>query len=120
MRNGNTTVPAVLLVAEVDAVDHADAEVVARFRHFPVEVHLIHVLDLKRFCGIRMSELSNTIENSSRDGLKPSKLSSNKILYQDRNTNGGFSELRTSENCRPALEMTVLKDSDSISRLEGF
>ena len=91
-----------------------------RFRHFPGEVHLIHVLDLKRFCVAEMSELGNTIENPSRDGLKPSKLSSNKILYQDRNTNGGSSELRASENCRSAPEMTVLKDSDSISRLEGF
>ena len=92
-----------------------------RFRHFPVEVHLIHhVLDLKRFCVAEMSDLSNTIENPSRDSLKPSKLSSNKILYQDRNTNGGFSEVRASENCRPAFEMTVLNGLDSISRLEGF
>ena len=91
-----------------------------RFRYFPGEVHLIHVLDLKRFCVAEMSDLSNPIENPSRDSLKPSKLSSNKILYQDRNTNGGFSELRASENSRPAFEMTVLNDLDSISRLEGF
>ena len=91
-----------------------------RFPFFTGEVQLIHVLDLKRFCATAMEELSNTIKKSSRDGLKPSKLSTKKILYHDRVSNGGSIELRASENRRPALEMTVLNDLDSISRLEGF
>ena len=79
-----------------------------RFPFFTGEVQLIHVLDLKRFCGTEMSELSNAIENPCLDGLKPSKLSTKKILYHDRVSNGGSIELRASENRRPALEMTVL------------
>ena len=39
-----------------------------------------------------------------------------KNLHHDRVSNG----VRASENRRPALEMTVLNDLDSISRLEGF
>ena len=79
-----------------------------RFPFFTGEVQLIHVLDLKRFCGSEMSEMAEPIKNPSRDGLKPSKLCTKKNLYHDRVSNGGSIELRASENRRPALEMTVL------------